>query len=108
MAIKHALAPNAMPVSAARAIQWAQECGFELLPLELPTCSHWSSCPCITAIRLIACWWPNRSANRYFYSAPIRPSGPMAAPCTMPVAELSLGLPGGAPATTASTAPRAF
>ena len=43
---------------------------------------------------LIACSWPNRSANRYFYSAPIRPSGPMAAPCRMPVAELSRGWAG--------------
>jgi PIN domain nuclease of toxin-antitoxin system len=25
-----------MPLSAAQAIPWAQECGFELLPLDLP------------------------------------------------------------------------
>jgi PIN domain nuclease of toxin-antitoxin system len=34
IAIKHALARSDMPLSAAQAIQWAQECGFELLPLE--------------------------------------------------------------------------
>ena len=32
----HALARSDMPLSAAQAIQWAQECGFELLPLDLP------------------------------------------------------------------------
>jgi PIN domain nuclease of toxin-antitoxin system len=31
-----ALARSDMPLSAAQAIQWAQECGFELLPLDLP------------------------------------------------------------------------
>ena len=36
IAIKHALARSDMPLSAAQAIQWAQECGFELLPLDLP------------------------------------------------------------------------
>ena len=36
IAIKHALARSDMPLSAAQAIQWAQECGFELLPLHLP------------------------------------------------------------------------
>jgi PIN domain nuclease of toxin-antitoxin system len=34
IAIKHALARSDMPLSAAQAIQWAQECGFELLTLE--------------------------------------------------------------------------
>jgi PIN domain nuclease of toxin-antitoxin system len=36
IASKHALARSDMPLSAAQAIQWAQECGFELLPLDLP------------------------------------------------------------------------
>jgi PIN domain nuclease of toxin-antitoxin system len=36
IASKHALARSDMPLSAAQAIQWAQECGFELLPLNLP------------------------------------------------------------------------
>jgi PIN domain nuclease of toxin-antitoxin system len=36
IAIKHALAPSDMPLSAAQAMPWAQECGFELLPLDLP------------------------------------------------------------------------
>ncbi|MFO0015101.1 MAG: type II toxin-antitoxin system VapC family toxin [Synechococcaceae cyanobacterium] len=36
IAIKHALAGNDLPLSAAQAIPWAQECGFELLPLDLP------------------------------------------------------------------------
>ena len=36
IAIKHALARNDMPLSAAQAIPWAEECGFELLPLDLP------------------------------------------------------------------------
>ena len=34
--IKHALARSDMPVSAAQALPWAQECGFELLQLDLP------------------------------------------------------------------------
>jgi PIN domain nuclease of toxin-antitoxin system len=36
IAIKHALARSDMPVSAAQAIPWAEECGYELLPLDLP------------------------------------------------------------------------
>ena len=36
IAIKHALARSDMPLSAAQAIPWAQECGFELLSLDLP------------------------------------------------------------------------
>lgn len=36
IAIKHALARGDMPLSVAQAITWAQECGFELLPLDLP------------------------------------------------------------------------
>jgi len=36
IAIKHALARSDMPISAAQATAWAQECGFELLPLDLP------------------------------------------------------------------------
>ena len=36
IASKHALARSDMPLSAAQASQWAQECGFELLPLNLP------------------------------------------------------------------------
>lgn len=36
IAIKHAIARADMPISAARAIQWAEECGFDLLPLALP------------------------------------------------------------------------
>ncbi len=36
IASKHALARSDMPLSAAQASQWAQECGFELLPLDLP------------------------------------------------------------------------
>jgi PIN domain nuclease of toxin-antitoxin system len=36
IAIKHALARSDMPLSAAQALQWAQECGFEFLPLDLP------------------------------------------------------------------------
>jgi PIN domain nuclease of toxin-antitoxin system len=36
IAIKHALARSDMPLSVAQAITWAQECGFELLPLALP------------------------------------------------------------------------
>jgi PIN domain nuclease of toxin-antitoxin system len=35
IAIKHALARSDMPLSAAQAISWAQECGFELLALDL-------------------------------------------------------------------------
>ena len=36
IANKHALARSDMPLSAAQAIPWAQECGFELLPRDLP------------------------------------------------------------------------
>ena len=36
LAIKHALARSYLPLSVAQAIPWAQECGFELLPLDLP------------------------------------------------------------------------
>jgi len=36
IAIKHAMARGDMPLSVAQAINWAQECGFELLPLDLP------------------------------------------------------------------------
>jgi PIN domain nuclease of toxin-antitoxin system len=36
IAIKHALARSDMPLSAAQAIPWAQECGFGLLQLDLP------------------------------------------------------------------------
>ena len=36
IAIKHALTRSDMPLSAAQAIQWAEDCGFDLLPLELP------------------------------------------------------------------------
>ena len=36
IAIKHALARSDIPLSVAQAITWAQECGFELLPLDLP------------------------------------------------------------------------
>ncbi|WP_216904069.1 type II toxin-antitoxin system VapC family toxin [Synechococcus sp. CCY 9618] len=36
IAIKHALARSDMPLSAAQAIAWAQECGFDFLPLDLP------------------------------------------------------------------------
>lgn len=36
IAIKHALARSDMPISAAQAIQWSDECGFDLLPLDLP------------------------------------------------------------------------
>jgi PIN domain nuclease of toxin-antitoxin system len=36
IAIKHAMARGDMPLSVAQAITWAQECGFELLPLALP------------------------------------------------------------------------
>ena len=36
IAIKHALARSDMPLSAAMAIPWAEECGFQLLPLDLP------------------------------------------------------------------------
>jgi PIN domain nuclease of toxin-antitoxin system len=36
IAIKHALAGSDMPLSAAQAIPWAQECGFGLLQLDLP------------------------------------------------------------------------
>ncbi|MCP9891241.1 type II toxin-antitoxin system VapC family toxin [Cyanobium sp. Aljojuca 7D2] len=36
IAIKHALARADMPLSAAQAIQWAEDCGFELLQLDLP------------------------------------------------------------------------
>jgi len=35
IATKHAMARSDMPLSAAQAIPWAQECGFELLPLDL-------------------------------------------------------------------------
>lgn len=35
IAIKHALARADMPLSAAQAIQWAEQCGFALLQLEL-------------------------------------------------------------------------
>jgi PIN domain nuclease of toxin-antitoxin system len=35
IAIKHALARSDMPLSAARAISWAESSGFELLPLAL-------------------------------------------------------------------------
>jgi len=35
IAIKHALAMADMPLSAAQAIQWAEQCGFALLQLEL-------------------------------------------------------------------------
>ena len=35
IAIKHALARADMPLSAAQAIQWAEDCGIELLQLEL-------------------------------------------------------------------------
>ena len=36
IAIKHAMARGDMPLSVAQAMTWAQECGFELLPLDLP------------------------------------------------------------------------
>jgi PIN domain nuclease of toxin-antitoxin system len=36
IAIKHALARSDMPLSAAQALPWAQECGFGLLQLDLP------------------------------------------------------------------------
>lgn len=36
IAIKHALARADMPISAAQAIQWSQESGFEFLALDLP------------------------------------------------------------------------
>jgi PIN domain nuclease of toxin-antitoxin system len=36
IAIKHALARGDMPLSAAQAIQWAEEAGFDLLPIDLP------------------------------------------------------------------------
>lgn len=36
IAIKHSLARADMPISAAQAIQWAEECGFDRLPLSLP------------------------------------------------------------------------
>ena len=36
IAIKHALARSDMPISAAQAIQWSQECGFAFLPVDLP------------------------------------------------------------------------
>ncbi|MFM7360409.1 MAG: type II toxin-antitoxin system VapC family toxin [Cyanobium sp.] len=36
IAIKHALARGDMPLSAAEAIGWAEEAGFDLLPIDLP------------------------------------------------------------------------
>ena len=36
IAIKHSLARSDMPISAAQAIQWAADSGFNLLPIKLP------------------------------------------------------------------------
>jgi len=36
IAIKHSLARSDMPISAAQAIQWAADSGFNLLPINLP------------------------------------------------------------------------
>jgi PIN domain nuclease of toxin-antitoxin system len=36
IAIKHALVRGDMPLSAAQAIDWAEEAGFDLLPIDLP------------------------------------------------------------------------
>jgi PIN domain nuclease of toxin-antitoxin system len=36
IAIKHSLPPTDMPLSAAQGITWAEQSGFELLPIEFP------------------------------------------------------------------------